>query len=134
MIKQLISTGRKLPLRQILTTFLVGLAFLASTALAPFGYLLPAQAASFTPEAKDYQVDRTNSQIRVNPDSVRDNVEEAGGGVVDSLKNTAETVREKLNLDEPLPDSTKAFFKQVQGKDVQVEEPRPSGKGQEALE
>lgn len=134
MIKQLLPTFRKIQLRQILTTFLVGLAFLSSTALGLMSYPLQAQASPLTPEAKGYQVDRTNSQIRVNPDAIKDNAEEAGGGVIDSLKNTAETVREKLNLDEPLPDSTKAFFKQVQGQDVQLEEPRPSGKGQEALE
>jgi hypothetical protein len=48
---------------------------------------------------------------------------------VESLKDTAEAVREKLNLDEPLPQGTKSFMKQLQGENVQVEEPKPGDKG-----
>lgn len=79
-----------------------------------------------TPEARSYQVDHSNTQVQINPRQSKDQAEEAGGGLID-------TVREKLNLDEPLPEGTKAFFKQVQGKDVQVKEQIPSGKGEEPL-
>lgn len=113
---------------QTLVAFLVGITFLVSLVLGASVYELPAQAASLTPEAKNYQVDHSNTQIRVNPEQYQDKVEETGKEVGGSLKNAAETVRERLNLDQPLPESTKDFFKQVRGEDVKVEEPRPFGK------
>ncbi|MBE9169232.1 hypothetical protein IQ238_17450 [Pleurocapsales cyanobacterium LEGE 06147] len=116
-MNRVISWLPKLQLRQILTAFFVGLIFFA-TALGQFSYAR-AQAAPLTPEAKDYQVNNTEQSPK--------NAKKAGEG----LKGTAETIKEKLNLDEPLPESTKDFFKQIRGEEVTIEEPRPFGKGQE---
>ncbi len=116
---------QKLQLRRVLTIVLAGVTFLIGTALISFSNGLPAQAAT-TPEARSYQVDHSNSQISGSEQAKAD---QAGDGLVDSLKDTAETVREKLNLDEPMPRGTKLFIKQLQGKDVQVEEPKPGDKG-----
>lgn len=113
---------------QTLVAFLVGLAFLVSMVVGASVYELPAQAVPLTPEAKDYQIDHSNTQIRVDPGSYQDKVKETGSGLGESLENAADTVRERLNLDQPLPESTKDFFKQVRGEDVKVEEPRPFGK------
>jgi hypothetical protein len=99
----------KMQLRRIATACLVGLLFFVSAAVGQLSYLQPAIAASVTPEARTSQV--------------QENTQESEGGFLD-------TVREKLNLDESLPQSTKTFIKQVQGEDVQAEEPRPSGKGE----
>lgn len=111
-------------LRQIFAAFLVGLVFFAGAALGTFAYPLQAQAASLTPEATDYQVDKTKSQIDVNAEGAKEKAKAAGGGFFENIK-------EKLNLDEPVPESTKDFLKQAKGEDVQVQEPRPSGKGEE---
>lgn len=127
-LSQKILKLRRVQPLQTLTAFLVGLTFLVSIILGASAYELPAQAVSLTPEAKAYQVDHSDTQVRVNPGQYKDKVEETGGELGDSLKNTADTVRERLNLDQPLPESTKDFFKQVRGEDVTVEEPRPSGK------
>ena len=54
-----------------------------------------------------------------------------GGGLVDSIQEGAETVKEKLNLNQPLPESTKLFFKQIKGEDVEFKDPVPSDKGRE---
>jgi hypothetical protein len=116
----------RIPLSQILTACLAGLIFCAS-----LSYVLPAQAAPLTPEATSYQVDRTNTEIRIHPEDAKQKVQQAGGGLIESIKDTADTVREKLNLDEPLPQGTKTFLKQIQGEDVEVQEPKPFGKGQE---
>lgn len=113
---------------QTLTAFLVGLTFLVSMVVGTSVYELPALAVSLTPEARAYQVDRSATEIRVDPEQYKQQAEETGAGLGKSLKNTADTVRERLNLDQPLPESTKDFLKQVQGEDVRVEEPRPSGK------
>lgn len=117
----------KMQLSQILTACLVALIFLASTALGQFSYTQPAQAASTASQTSDYQLNRNNTFSRVNPEQTQ----EAGNSGVEPLKNTANTVREKLNLDEPLPQGTKTFFKQLRGEDVKVEEPKPFNAEQE---
>lgn len=117
---------QKISLGRILATFLAGLTLVLSIVLGQLGDSVSAQAAPMTPEAREYQVDRSNSQVHINSAQSTDQAEAAGGGLID-------TVREKLNLDEPLPQGTKAFFKQVQGKDVQVKEQIPAGKGEEPL-
>lgn len=114
------SRARKTSLRRVLATFLVGCAFLASAFLGTLSYEQPAYAASST-SAKGYQTDQNLRQTKASA--------EEKDGLVESVKDTADNVREKLNLDQPLPESTKDFFKQVKGEDVTVEEPRPSGKG-----
>ncbi|MGB3208975.1 MAG: hypothetical protein WBB28_28630 [Crinalium sp.] len=104
-------------LRQAITACFLGLILFVSAALGQFT-TPSAIAATSTPEASSYQVPEQGKQT--------------GGS--NPLQNAAETIKEKLNLDEPLPQSTKTFIKQVQGEDVQAVEPRPSGKGSEALE
>lgn len=126
-MSQFLQLHRVQPLRT-LTALLVGLIFLVSIILVASVYALPAQATPLTPEAKAYQVDHSDTQVRINPGQYKEKAEETGNQLGESLKNTADTVRERLNLDQPLPESTKDFFKQVRGEDVTVEEPRPSGK------
>jgi hypothetical protein len=104
-------------LRQAITACFLGLILFVSAALGQFT-TPSAIAATTTPEASSYQVKPEQGK-------------ESGNN---PLQNAAETVKEKLNLDEPLPPSTKTFIKQVQGEDVQPVEPRPSGKGSEAME
>jgi hypothetical protein len=118
-------------LRQILTTFLIGVTFFVTAALGQFGYELKAQAAPVTAAARSYQVGYSNSQTDVNPEQAKAKAAEAEEGLIGSLKDTAGTIREKLNLDEPIPETTKTSLKQLKGEDVTVKEPRPSGKGQE---
>lgn len=115
-------------MNRVISGFLVMLAIVISAAFGPL--VVPAHAAPTTPEATKYQVDRGNTEIRINPESSQTSAKGSDGGVIDSLQNAGEAVRDKLNLNEPLPEGTKAFFKQVRGEDVTVEEPRPSGKGQ----
>lgn len=66
------------------------------------GDLLIAQSTSITPEGDYYQVAP----------------EYSGKGTVDSVKqtvkNATENVVEKLNLNEPLPPSTKKFLNQIE--------------------
>ncbi len=125
MMTSLTSWWRKLQLHRVFTVILAGVTFLVSTALISLSSALPAQAAT-TPEARSYQVDHSSSQI---PIAGQAKADQSSGGLVESLKDKAETVREKLNLDEPLPQGTKLFIKQLQGKDVKVEEPKPGDKG-----
>lgn len=103
-------------LRRLLTSFLLGIFLFVGS----FGYLstsLPVEAAALTPEASNYQVD-PSAQTSVDPQKVADKAQEAGDGLVESIKDAADTVREKLNLDEPIPESTKTSLKQLRGEKV----------------
>jgi hypothetical protein len=113
-------------LPQILSAFLAAMIFCAS-----LGYVLPAQAVPRTPEATSYQVDHSTTEIRIAPAQAKEKVQKAGDGLIESIKETADTVREKLNLDEPLPQGTKTFLRQIKGEDVEVQEPKPFGAGKE---
>lgn len=121
-MQRVISWIQRLPLRWVLSAIVFGFTLLVNPTFGSIGDVQPAYAAPLT------QDKGSSAQSRpAKPEQVKDNAQPTGGGLIESVK-------EKLNLDEPLPDSTKAFFKQVQGEDVKVEEPRPSGKGEEALE
>jgi hypothetical protein len=117
-MSRITSLFRTIKLRQILAVVLVGLTVWGSAAFGQF--TASAQAAPMTPEAQEYQVNQDNQ--------TDDN------GILESLKGTAENVRDKLNLDQPLPESTKKFFKQVQGEDVDIHEQAPSWEGAKTVD
>lgn len=101
-------------LRQALSAVLVGLTLVFGLLVSPLA--APAQAASLTSEANS--VSNTASGLRLDArnakQNARQNTEEAGG-IVGALKDAAENVTEKLNLNEPLPESTKDFLESVKG-------------------
>ncbi len=113
--------------RTILTLFLVGIAFLLS-AVFSYDNSLQVQAEPLTPEATQYQVNskdspfRENEQEKVNslfqenkqPQTASKSTQEIGEAiskpaktVKQNLEGAADTVREKLNLDQPLYPGTK---------------------------
>lgn len=72
-----------------------------------FSYInvLPAQADTLkTPEAKYYNAQPTEKDKQL-VDNAKNNLEDIG-----------ENIREKLNLDEPLPESTKEFLNSIKEK------------------
>lgn len=129
-MSQMTAFLQKLPLRKTLAALFVSLTFLISMSIGQVVYPASAHAASMTPEAQSYQLDRGNPNLNSGSNQAR-----AGqsGGLIDSIQEGAENVKEKLNLDEPLPEGTKLFFKQLKGENVKVEEPKPGGKGEEPL-
>lgn len=84
---------------RVVATFLVGITFFVSSAFLP-AQVMQAQAAPMTPEATQY-----------------DSNADSNSGLIESIKDAADNVREKLNLDEPLPKSTKQFLDAVQDPD-----------------
>jgi ABC-type transport system substrate-binding protein len=112
-------------LRRIITIFLVVLAFFVSTAFDQHGQ---AQAEPVTPEATSYQVDSDNNQARIKAERIKDNAEKsaklleeegikvtnrAAESAQDPNKNLIDSVREKLNLDEPIDPGTKKAARQL---------------------
>lgn len=97
-------------LRQILATLLVGISLFMVLAL-PMGQL-QAQAATLTPETAKYQVDRTPNKISIDKENIQA-AEDTGDTLMDKIEAAADTVVEKLNLNEPISPSTKEFFNSV---------------------
>jgi len=115
------------PLRKALAALLVSLTLFLGISIGQGAFAAPAQAdTTVRPETKAYVRDRAvpgmNSETQKGPKADDNN------GLIESIKEGAENVKEKLNLDEPLPEGTKKFFKQVQGEDVEINEPKPFGK------
>ncbi|MBF2015771.1 MAG: hypothetical protein IGS23_11330 [Rivularia sp. T60_A2020_040] len=85
--------------------------------LSAFNYPnIAVQAATLTPEATEYNVPNPNNRINVDNNNPIENLQA-------NLKNTADNVREKLNLDEPLPESTKDFLQSTEQKIDETVEP-----------
>ena len=102
-MNRVVSWLHSIRLRQIITVFMVALIFTVSNAFQ-------AQAEPVTPEAANYQIDRTDSQIRIgreksqdtariNAKDTKQTTENVKKGTQDAGKNLIENVREKLNLD-----------------------------------
>ena len=121
-MKRVSSLLENMRLRQIVTVFLVVLTFLVSTAFDIHGNQLQAQAEPLTPEATDYKVESAESKLEMKAERTKENAEksakllaEEGKQVKDraaesaqeSGKNIFDSIREKLNLDEPIYPGTK---------------------------
>jgi predicted PurR-regulated permease PerM len=105
-MNRIISWLPNLNLRKILTVFLVGMAFLVMQAFS-YGNQLQAQAKPLTPEASAYDVDQSE------PEQIK-NENDLVGQSRRNLKDTADNIREKLNLDQPIYPGTKEFLNDVQ--------------------
>ncbi len=128
-MKRVISSLQNIKLRQILTVFLVSLTFLFSTAFDIHGNQLQAQAEPVTPEATDYKTNGAESQAEVKAERIQENAEKsakllkdegikvtnrAAESAKDPNKNIFESVKEKLNLDEPIDPGTKKAVRQLE--------------------
>ena len=123
-MNRVISWLQSIKLRQILTVFLVVLTFFVSTAFDKYGNELQAQAEAVTPEATRYQVDRAGSQLRSDAENAQDVAKDLARDTKQATKNAKEstketgnnifdTIREKLNLDEPIDPGTKQAGEQL---------------------
>jgi len=117
-MNRVISWLQSIRLRQIITVFLVGLTFFISTAFDKYGNELQAQAEPVTPEATNYKLDKTDTQLRINAENVKekaqDTAKNAKESTQDAGKNLFQNIREKLNLDEPIDPGTKQVIKQIE--------------------
>ena len=124
-MKRVISWLKNISLRQILTVFFVSITFLFST-VDIHGNQLQAQAEPVTPEATEYKVE---NKAEIKAERVKENAEKsakllaeegklvtnrAAASAQDSNKNIFESVKEKLNLDEPIDPGTKQAVRQLE--------------------
>jgi predicted PurR-regulated permease PerM len=133
-MNRLISWLQSVLVRVILTLSMVGVAFLLSATLG-YGNSFQAQAQPLTPEATQYQVNsqespfRDDEQEKVNqlfednkqpqtaPETTQkigDNLSTPAKSIKENIESIGDTVREKLNLDQPIYPGTKEFLNDVQ--------------------
>ncbi|PHM06039.1 hypothetical protein [Nostoc sp. 'Peltigera malacea cyanobiont' DB3992] len=98
-MNRLSSWLRNIRISQILVVFLAGFMFLLGQA---FSYVDVAQADVKTPEGTYYK-GIPDEQGEIRNDTQTTNTQ-------NPLKEAADTIREKLNLDEKAPRATKEFF------------------------
>jgi hypothetical protein len=118
-------------LRQVFTVLLIGFAFLTMQ-IAGYNTIQPAFAETVTsPEGVYYKGvpdDDVHRNINKNNyGSDTQNYKTDSGNIIEGAKNklqeTAETVKEKLNLDEETPRATKEFLRSTESKVEKAVEP-----------
>ena len=115
-MKRVFSWLQNMLLRQIIVVFLIGLAFFSFQIFNYGNDMLLAKADTVkTPEGIYYKGTPNNNAPGGNNQPI-DNAQK-------NLKETAENVREKLNLDEPTPKATKEFLDSVQNQVEDTVEP-----------
>ena len=101
-------------IKRTLIIVLVQVALFAGTvSIAP----QQALAETITPEASSYQVDKTAQEVKLGAESAKNNAKNAAENTGEAVKKATENVKEKLNLDEPIPSDTKKFFRQITGQE-----------------
>lgn len=127
-MKRVISLLKNIRLRQIVTIFLLILTFLVGTTFDPHANQLQAQAAQASTEKANYDSDTSNAIIRTRMERVKEDEEKAAKlleeegikvtnraaeSAKDPNKNLFESIKEKLNLDEPIDPGTKEFVEET---------------------
>lgn len=107
------------------TVTLLMMIVLTAFGFASLGSSQQAWADTLTPEASSYNVDKTSEEIKLNAKEAGNQVEKTAAKTQNALEEATESIKEKLNLDEPIPADTKKFFKQIQGKEPIVNERIP---------
>ena len=116
-------------LRRYFSAFLIAALLLLSSVLIS-DFQMAAIADPLTPEAAAYEIDQANSpqdakarveqkaqsykkELREDSAYTKQAAKKATAETKNVLERAADNVREKLNLDEPLPQSTKDFLNDV---------------------
>lgn len=119
-MKQVISALKKIPFRQILTVFLVGITFFVSTSLNAYAanaVKITSQPTEHETETPYYQLDPAERRPSVQgAQKIRERSATSDNYQIENPlnppgdKSIGENVKEKLHLDQPVPESTKEFF------------------------
>lgn len=118
LMKKLVYWFKSLILKRTDAVVLIGLSLIF---VSVFSYPNIAVAKPLTPEATSrYQVPDADSKIDIDDNKTAKNLKE-------NLRDTKETIVEKLNLNEPLPESTKDFLRSTEEKIEDTLEPITGG-------
>ena len=99
--------------------FLAGLTLLIGAAVGQLTYMPSVQAATLAP-APEQMSDQLAEQRAARS---QENAERAS----QAEASAPQSIQDKLNIGEPVPESTRKFLKQVQGEDVKTNESMSPG-------
>ena len=119
-MNRFISGLRQLQIGRVLTAFLAGLILLVGAAFGQSAQAFPITAATLAPAPEEMSAEQAERRAARS----EENAERAK----QAEAKAPQSIGEKLNLGEPVPDSTKKFFKQVQGEEVETTEEMPPGR------
>lgn len=123
-MKRVINWLQSINLQQIFTMFMVVAAIFFST-VDIHGNQLQAQAEPVTPEATEYNANGVRNNAEIKAERIKEDAEKSAKLLADEGKqvrnraaetegkNVFETVKEKLNLDEPIDPGTKLAGEQL---------------------
>lgn len=123
-MKRVINWLQSINLQQIFTMFMVVAAIFFST-VDIHGNQLQAQAEPVTPEATEYNANGVKNNAEIKAERIKEDAEKSAKLLADEGKqvrnraaetegkNVFETVKEKLNLDEPIDPGTKLAGEQL---------------------
>jgi len=104
-------------LQRTLVVFLLQLTLFFGSAFGFTGAIQAHATPAITPEANKYQTNQTTNQANIDLKNAQYEAEKSA----ERLKNNDEPFQEKiadqLNLNEPLPEDTKKFFRQLKGEE-----------------
>jgi hypothetical protein len=114
---KLTTSFQKMDLRKVLVFFLMQAILFLTLVVGTFSHVSPAMAANLTSDRATYKSETASDEAKLQTERTRDNVEYAAKNPKNVLEEAKENIVEKLNLNELIPESTKKFVKQVQGKE-----------------
>ncbi|MGL5880091.1 MAG: hypothetical protein ACRC2V_20245 [Xenococcaceae cyanobacterium] len=114
---KVITSFQPINFRKVCVFFVMQSILFLTIAVGVFGQSSLAMAANLTPDRAMYQSETTADEAKIQTGRAKDNLEYAANNPKNVLEEVKDNVVEKLNLNEPVPESTKKFVKQVQGKE-----------------
>jgi hypothetical protein len=114
---KLINSFQPTSFRKVFLFFVMQAILFLTIATGVFGQGSLAMAANLTPDRPVYQSQTSADEAKIQTGRAKDNLEYAANNPKNLLEEVKDNVVEKLNLNEPVPESTKKFVKQVQGKE-----------------
>jgi hypothetical protein len=123
------SLQSKINFRQILVVFLVQVTLFFCLAFGS-GNSYQVSAKVLNREANDATNEKPVDDVTYEELKAKRSEAQAQRSKIASQKGNSddEDISEKLNLDESVPDSTKKFFKQIQGKEPLIDKTEPANK------
>jgi len=123
------SLQSKINFRQILVVFLVQVTLFFCLAFGS-GNSYQVSATVLNREANDATTEKPVDDVTYEELKAKRSEAQAQRSKMASQKGNSddEDLSEKLNLDESVPDSTKKFFKQIQGKEPLIDKTEPANK------
>lgn len=104
-------------LQKTLVVLLLQITLFVGSAFGFTGAIQAHATPAITPEANRYQTNQTTNQANIDLKNAQYEAEKSAERLKNNDEPLSEKVADKLNLNEPLPEDTKKFFRQIKGEE-----------------